>query len=213
MRLLREYIRALLEQEQEQEQEASDLEVSKGEWVLLEPGDPRRERVKDDLYAAVQATYAPIGGHLKVQSPGDLDRYTYWVVADVDGDPSADVAIMGKPGEVGVKMGLAANDGGPEASAAYKDMSTRLRSGGSVGGVGGWWGELSGKPAYAMLSRGAPAVEDEGQVRRLLAGEDIEWHGEHPDPDAPAVFKAARGWYTRRIGGKSTTKIIVGSPK
>jgi len=211
MRLLREYVRALLEQEEEQE--GSELEAPKGEWVLLQPGDPRRERVKSDLYDAVQATYAPIGGHLQVQSPGDLDRYTFWVVADVDSDPDADVAIMGKPAAVGNKMGLAANDGGPAAAAAYKDMSARLRSGGSVGGVSGWWGELSGKPAYAMLSRGAPAVEDEAEVRSLLAGEDIEWHGEHPDPEAPQVFKAARGWYTRRIGSKSATKIIVGSPK
>ena len=118
MRLLREYIRVLLEQEQD----ASDLEVPKGEWVLLEPGDPRREKIKIDLYAAVQTTYTPIGGHLKVQSPGDLDRYTYWVVADVDENPDADVAIMGKPEATGVKMGLGANDGGAQAIAAYTDM-------------------------------------------------------------------------------------------
>ena len=207
-RLVRRLVRSILLEEVE----GSVLPAPKGEWVLLNRGDLIRDEIKSSLYGLVQKTYEPIGGHLKINSPDDLDDYNYWVVSDVDDDPDADVVIMGKSSRHGVKKGVGANDGSSKAIAAYKSMSANLHSGGSVAGLGGWWGELSGKPAYAMLSRGAPAVEDEKQVKKML-GDDIEWHGEHPDPDAPAVFKAARGWYTRRIGDKLTTKIIVGMPK
>ena len=132
---------------------------------------------------------------------------------DLDSDSEVDVAILGKPDVGGAKLGAAANDGTSKASSAYKDKSAKIRSGETIDGVGNWWGEVSGKPAYALLSRGAPAVEDEREVAKLLAGDDFQWHGEHPDPEAPAVFKKAKGWYTKKFGDKSSTKIIVGNPK
>lgn len=186
--------------------------LPKNQWVLLQSGDPVRDMIKNDLYDMVQQTYASIGGHFKITSPDSLDRYMYWVVQDLDGDPEPDVAIMGKPDISGNKLGAAANDGSPAASAAYKDKSAELRGGGSIGGVGNWWGEVSGKPAYAMLKRGAKAVEDEAKVMELLAGDDLVFHGAHPDPNAPALFKSVNGWYTKRFGGHESTKIILGSP-
>ena len=63
-----------------------------------------------------------------------------------------------------------------------------------------------------MIKRGAPAVEDEATARRLMDGADLVWHGEHPDPNAPAMFKAVNGWYTKKFGSKESTKIILGSP-
>ena len=93
-----------------------------------------------------------------------------------------------------------------------KNKSAELRAGGSIGGVSNWWGEVSGKPAYAMIRRGAPVIEDEAIARQLLAGDDLVWHGQHPDPEAPALFKSVNGWYTKSFGNKSSTKIIVGNP-
>jgi hypothetical protein len=205
MKVLRQYIRALLK---EQVQLPSPL--PKNQWVLLKTGDPVRDMIKNDLYDMIQQTYASIGGHFKITSPDSLDRYMYWVVQDLDGDPEPDVAIMGKPDISGNKLGAAANDGTASASAAYKDKSADLRGGGSVGGVGNWWGEVSGKPAYAMLKRGAKAVE--AKVMELLAGDDLVFHGAHPDPNAPALFKSVNGWYTKKFGGHESTKIILGSP-
>lgn len=186
--------------------------LPKGEWVLLSAGDPRRENIKASLYDMVQQTYAPIGGHFKITNPNSLDRYVYWVVQDLDADPEPDVALLGKPDIAGQKMGAAANDGTPAASASYKNKSAELRGGGSIDGVGNWWGEVSGKPAYAMLKRGAIAVEDEAKVAQLLAGDDYIFHGEHPDPNAPPLFKSVNGWYTKSFGNKSSTKIILGNP-
>ena len=207
---VRELVRHIITEQAEALPEEQVL--PQDEWVLLQPGDPRRELVKDDLYDMVQATYADIGGHFKIQSAGDLERYNYWVVKDIDDEPDADVAIMGKPDIGGVKMGAAANDGTAAAAAEYKNKSTELRRGGSVDGVGNWWGEVSGKPAYAMIKRGAPAVEDEATARRLMAGDDFEWHGEYPDPEGNAMFKSVKGWYTKKFGNHESTKIILGSP-
>ena len=203
MRILRQFIREVLE---------NPSLLPKGEWFLLSPGDPRRENIKGQLFDLVQQTYAPIGGHFKVAGAGDLDRYMYWIVQDLDEDPQVDVAIMGKPDIGGNKLGAAANDGTPAAAAAYKNKSAELRGGGSVGGVGNWWGEVSGKPAYAMLKRGARAVEDEAIARQLMAGDDFVWHGAHPDENAAPLFQSVNGWYTKRFGDKHSTKIILGSP-
>ncbi len=207
---LRAIIREILEDEILSEPERV---IPQNEWTLLAAGDPRRELVKQNLFDLVQQTYEPIGGHFKITNPDSLDRYTYWVVKDIDDDADVDVAIMGKPDIGGVKMGAAANDGSPQASGEYKSKSAELRAGGSVAGIGNWWGEVSGKPAYAMISRGAKAVEDPEKVAQLLSGDDYIFHGEHPDPDAPPMFKNVKGWYTKKFGGKSSTKVILGNPK
>jgi len=218
--ILREYIReiirhALLEITPSRGFDREPVQsgtLPKGEWELLIPGDPRREVIQNVLFDMVGDTYADIGGHVKINSPGDLERYSYWVVNDLDEDDDPDVLMMAKP-EFGAKMGGAATDGSGAATAAYKDKGAELRAGGSIGGVGNWWGEVSGKPAYALLSRGAPAIESEEEVAYLLGSDRYEYHGEHPDPNAPALFRSVKGWYTKDFGpGGKHTKIIVGSP-
>ena len=214
--MLREYVREILKEQPGLSPGSTPegtSEFKKGEWELLQPGDSRMESAQEDLYKMVVDTYAGIGGHVKITSPASLSRYQYWAVADVDDDPDIDVAIFGKPDIGGAKMGGAANDGSAAAASAYKEKSAELRGGGSIGGVGNWWGEVSGKPAYAMLKRGAQAIEDPDKVAQLLAGDDYEFHGEHPDPNAPALFKSVKGWYTKNFGGSAHTKIILGNPQ
>ena len=210
MDVLRQFVRQIILEQAEQP--APESSLPKGEWVSVEAGDPMRSVIVDDLYDLLQATYAHLGGHFKVKQPSDLERYRFWVVADIDEDPEPDVALFAKPDIGGTKMGAAANDGTAAAANAYKSKSAELRAGGSIGSGSNWWGEVSGKPAYAMLKRGAPAVEDEALVMQLLAGDDVVFHGAHPDPNAPALFKSVNGWYTKKFGPKSSTKIILGSP-
>lgn len=191
----------------------SGSSIPKGEWTLLAPGDPRREEVKNTLYDLVSDTYASIGGHIKITDPNSLERYNYWIVEDLDDDPDIDIGIFGKPDVGGNKLGGVGHDGSGPAKAAYKEKSTEIRSGGSVGGVGNWWGEVSGGPAAALIKRGAPAIEDEEKVRALLAGDDIEFHGEHPTAPEGSIFRQIGGWYTKKFsGGQGHTKVIIGSP-
>ena len=201
MRNLRRIIREQLE---------GEMALPKQEWVLLQTGDPRRDAIQQQLFDMVMEVYEPIGGHPKIESPASLGRYTFWIVQDIDEDPEADVAIFAKPAVGGNKLGAAATDGSQPAKDAYKDKSAELRKGGSIAGIGNWWGEVSKQPAYAALKRGAPAIEDEATVRALLPGKPIIWHGMHPDKDADPLFKAHPGWYTRTDIGH--TKIIVGNP-
>jgi len=218
MNPLRKYIRVILSEQAEQhflsdESQVDDNSFPKGEWILLQPGDSRLENIRDDLYDMICTTYSSIGGHIKISCPASLERYQFWVVSDLDDDPEIDVAIFGKPSIGGNKLGGIGHDGSGAAISAYKNKSSELRSGGSVSGVGNWWGEISGKAAYAMIKRGSPAVESEAKVRTLLAGNKITWHGDHPDPEAPGIFKSVKGWYTKDFGnGNKHTKIILGSP-
>ena len=215
MSILRQFIREVISEQLSSspaEESAAAFSLPQGEWVSVETGDPMRDVIASELFDMLQATYAPIGGHFKVSAPKDLERYKYWVVADIDEDEQPDVALFAKPDIGGTKMGAAANDGTPAAANAYKDKSSELRAGGAIGSGANWWGEVSGKPAYAMLKRDAPAVEDQAKVMQLLDGDDVIWHGTHPDPNAPALFKSVNGWYTKKFGSKESTKIILGSP-
>jgi hypothetical protein len=186
--------------------------IPKGEWILLSAGDPRREDVKTRLHDLVVDTYASIGGHIKISNPDSLDRYAYWIVEDIDDDPNIDVGIFGKPDIGGNKLGGVGHDGSTAAKSAYKEKGAELRKGGSVGGVGNWWGEVSGGPAAALIKRGAPAVEDEAKVRELLSGDTIEFHGDHPTAPEGSIFRQVGGWYTKMFGSEGHTKVIMGSP-
>jgi len=189
-----------------------DPVIPKGEWVLLAAGDPRREEVKNRLHDLVVDTYAGIGGHVKITNPDSLDRYMYWIVEDLDDDPDIDIGIFGKPDVGGNKLGGVGHDGSSAAKSAYKEKSAAIRSGESVGGIGNWWGEVSGGPAAALIKRGAPAIEDEARVRELLTGDNIEFHGEHPTAPEGSIFRQVGGWYTKMFGSEGHTKIIMGSP-
>jgi hypothetical protein len=181
-------------------------------WVLLKNNDPRKSEIHDDVFDLIQSTYRDIGGHYNIKSSSDIYRNKYWLVQDTDADNHVDVAILAKD-ESGTKVTTVANDGSDDAVKAYKQKSVSLHTGESIDGVQNWWIEVSGKPAYALLNRGAPAIEDEDHVRHALTGDKIVWYGEHPDETAPELFKRYKGWYGRKFGDHMSTKIIVGKPK
>jgi hypothetical protein len=213
---LRRLIREILEDEMGARSGSHrSPEFPKGKWVALQPGSPDFESVREHLYKLVNDAYADMeGGHIKItgKGPGILDRYRFWVVVDHDEDPELDIAIFGKP-EFGAKSGGVGHDGTAASVGLYKQTSADLRKGGSVGGIGNWWGEVSGKAAYGLIRRGAPAIEDEAAVRALLAGDRIIWHGAHPSETAPDMFKSVNGWYTKDFGpGGKHVKILLGNP-
>ena len=205
-------LRTLIREIIESERRSSGM--PKGEWIALTPDDHDYKIIRHQLYNLINTAYGDMkGGHIKIsgRGPESLDRYRFWVVLDHDRDPDVDVAIFGKP-EFGTKSGGVGHDGTKPSIDLYKQKSADLRKGQSIGGIGNWWGEVSGRAAYALLRRGAPAVESAEKVAELLGDDRYEWHGEHPDPNAPPLFKSVRGWYTKWFDGKPHTKIIVGNP-
>ena len=106
MSILRQFIREVIVEQavtSKAEESAEAFSLPQGEWISVETGDPMRDVIAGELFDMLQATYAPIGGHFKVSAPKDLERYKYWVVADIDDDDQPDVALFAKPDIGGTK--------------------------------------------------------------------------------------------------------------
>ena len=175
----------------------------KNKDVNVTAGDKIANKIEPEIVDMIKTAYEPIGGHPKVQNPGDLSsEYPNWVVADIDDDPEPDVAIVGRHSGPGMKLGASGTDGTSAAKAYMMKLKKKLHIG------GGWWGEVSGAPAHIAINKlGIPYVDNEEKVRQLLgADKEITWHGEHPQ----GQFKGVNGWYSRDIGGHSHAKIIIG---
>jgi len=200
---LQEYIRFLVEDEMEQ---ASSKLGAKNKTVTVGPDSKIGQDVAGDVFDMIQKSYAKIGGHAKIRSPGDVGaEYPVWDLADVDDDPEPDVARLSSQSSTtgGLKGGVIATDGSAEAKAYLMSMLKVFYS------TPGNWSEVSGAMANILIKKlGFKPVSDEKRVRELLGGKEITWHGDkNPEGDN----MGASGWYSRKIGGVEHAKIIVGN--
>ncbi len=203
-RLLRETIRQILHEANAGESLSAHR---KGEEYTLTSDDPRLDSVSDSLIDMVRLSYAFMGGWKQIETPQGLkSKFTHFYLADVDDDPDPDAGIFYTDWSGSRKASVIATDGGPESKLKIREMMTKFLS------VKGSWVEVSGAPANVMIKKlGLPTIESEEEVRSLLKNlpqEDIEFVGRHPDPS----ITYGTGWYTRTIGSKRVTKIIVGNP-
>jgi len=178
----------------------SELELPKGKYVA--PSRDDLEDIKQVLFDLIQTAYAPIGGHLKINSPDDITNadLDYWKVADIDADPEIDVTYFGKKTPLGIKHTGIGHDGVKSHIKHVLIQKTKELK------KPGHYVELSGAAFDSFYKRGGvPTIDDEVTVRKVLQ-KDIEWHGAHPKGAKPG-----EGWYTRIIGGKPVTKILVGN--
>ena len=172
----------------------------KNKVVNIKTDSPAMKAIDQDLVDMTIDAYEKIGGHPKINAMGDLaNEYTDIVTADIDDDPEPDLYVSGKMKHGKMKVGASATDGTAIAKNFMYNLKKQLHT-------NGWWAEVSDAPAHIALNKlGIRPVEDEAKVRALV-GDDIVWHGEHPE----GKFKGTHGWYTRKIGGIPHTKIIVG---
>jgi hypothetical protein len=198
MKLLREYIRELL-----QEKKFSDLRVPKGVWEKIPPqyisSEPDEEGLDHEIFDLISTAYSSLpGGNIKVKSPDDVPgEYTFFDVVDVDDDPQPDAVVFGKVRGNALKIGGMGHDGAKGKRVSITRLIELLKQ-------PGFFAEVSGVPAKIALSAGVPVVEDEQKVRDLIK-RDLEWVGE-------AEGKDGRGWYKRQYGpGVHHLKIVVGS--
>lgn len=169
--------------------------------VSVKSGSTLANKIEHELIDMTKISYAPVGGHPKINNVGDLSsQYSDWYVADVDADPEPDLYVAGSQKSGGVKLGSMATDGSLEAKVWLNKLQKQLYT-------NGWWAEVSDAPAHIALNKlGIAPVEDERKVRSLLGDKEIVWHGEHPE----GKFAGTKGWYSRDIGGKQHAKIIIG---
>jgi len=177
----------------------------KGKYVKV-TDKKELEDISSVVYDLIKTAYKDAkGGSLKFNSPKDVVRsnVNFWKVADIDSDPELDVVYFGKDRAGGTKMTGIGHDG--DSSNIKKLLKHATKQLSKVG----HYAEVSGAPFRSFVVYGGlPTIDDEERVRKILRGKDIEWHGEHPTKNVQG-----KGWYSRKIGGNKTTKIIVGVPK
>ena len=188
--------------------------------------DPNYGELRDEIIALINQAYAYL-----IQPDGSPGRnYDYsqaddligndlgWAYAfDIDGDSEPDVFRGGKNKGGSKKLTVSGNDGSPAASNFSKaDTCARLDS-------GGYFAEMSGASAGSQMKAGTAAIIDEEQARCRMAGKEITWYGEHPDPESLEYIKSKQyasrnpmggsydGWYLRNVSGKPTYKMLFGT--
>ena len=181
-----------------------ELDLPKGQYV--EPSAADVDDMKQDLFNLIHNAYSNIGGHLKYKKPEDVKDpdLKFWRVADIDSDPEIDVVYFGKETPYGVKHTGVGHDG---ERSNIKNLLTKKSA--ELKKVGNYV-EVSGAAYDSFVGKGGvPIIDDEEKVRKVLGdrrSKETTWHGEHPDGKHPG-----NGWYTRKIGGKPVTKVMIGN--
>lgn len=174
-------------------------EMPTGIW--LDADKKYLEKFKEEIFDLIKQTYKPIGGHPNIKSPNDItgNDISQWEFVNVDKDPDPDAVSGTKKKPAGNKFVVGATDGSPAAKKAYlhSRINALKRPGNYV--------EVSHKIADILLARGVPVVDDPEKVKKTL-NKDITWVGENPPHKGD-------GWYSRKIDGKTLTKILLGNPK
>lgn len=173
-------------------------------WLKINP--KRHPELSNEFYELIKIAYSTIGGHKKVTTPSDVFKdpeWNYWEGVDIHDSPDFDVIIWGKKTKYGIKFSGVGHDGKKDSKKFYLNHKI------SDLNKNGFFGEVSDKLAAILIGKhNVPVVNSEADVEKVL-GKNITWHGKHPtDPSMPGD-----GWYTRTLGGKPHTKILVGKPK
>lgn len=144
----------------------------------------------DAIYDIYSAQYLKIDPTLNVRMPEALLEYNRWLLV-TDGNGLIRAFVCFKTTRFGLKLGLAASSGCPEAKATLKGI---LRNSLSVEGV---YGEVSGG-VEAVVSGHAPQVS--AGAAQVVLGKTI-------DPDEDGAH------YTREIANVGPRrKVMVGYP-
>lgn len=177
----------------------------KNKWVPVSQSD--RNDLADNFFNLVNIAYSPLGGHLKVENSEDLKRedWDVWHAIDLDDDPDADVVLFAKRTPFGVKLIGVGHDG------AKKSRMQALYQRADFLGKKGTYLEASGKTYMILRNKYNISIVKDPSVVQAVLDKPIQWHGAHPegksgDPHGNPF------WYTRKIGKKQVTKIMMGDP-
>lgn len=161
-------------------------------WMPVPPSELKDfQKVIFDL---IDNAYKKIGGAAGFKSNRDVNSEKDFNVFDVDGDSIPDAVVVGKKKQSGEKLVALGHDGSQQAKRAavgrqIKQLKTK-----------GHYVEVSGRMADIFKSAGVAIVNNEDDVRKVLRGKDIKWHGD--------------GTYDRVIPGiGKQRKTLMGKPK
>ncbi len=166
--------------------------LPKNKWVTLSSSEVKQ--FEDEIFDLVNNAYKSIGGHPNFKSKSDVKNGAdSYVVIDLDDDSSIDALSGIKKGTGGSKFVATGHDGERASkSAAINHKVDKLKK-------SGYYIEVSGKMEDILRGKGLSPITDKNIVSKALKGKDINWLGD--------------GYYQRKIGSKSFTKIMFGKPK
>ena len=164
---------------------------------------PKHPELSGEFFDLIATAYAEIGGHSKIKTPADVfgDKdWNYWEGVDLHGTKDFDMIMFGKKTKYGIKYSGVGHDGTKDAKRAY--ISTRGKELNKLG----FYIEVSGKIAEILLnSYDVPVISDEDTINKVL-GKNVTFIG-------TIDGKPGNGWYSRKLGGSSKEKILLGRPK
>jgi hypothetical protein len=164
----------------------------KGKWHSLSKSEV--DSLKKNIYNLINTAYSDIGGHVNFKNVNDvLQNDDNFLVIDLDDDPDIDGLIAYKDKYLGNKHTAIGHDGTKPAKKSVLAKQTDMLQ------TAGNYVEVSEKMVDIMKRSNIDVIDDEDEVRRILAGKDIEWLG--------------NGLYRREIGGKMYTKSMYGKLK
>lgn len=169
--------------------------------------DPVLKQLEDSLVDMLQKSYTFMGGWKGLETPEGLKKkFTNFYIIDVDSDTQPEAAIYYTSRGGSNKASAIATDGSEDGKKAIRKLMKDFFT------TKGNWIEVSGAAANVAIKKlGLDYVSSEDEIRQLLKSlpqEDIIFHGKHPYSE----IDYGTGWYSRTIGNKRVTKIIVGNP-
>lgn len=179
---------------------SEDYIKRKNQWVTL--SNDMKYELDDEIFGLIDTAYSAIGGHLKFPTVDSVHNIQVAQMIDIDDDPYADIIIFGKNTMYGVKSSGVGHDGTKKSKKFYlNNIIQRMSDANNPQYV-----EVSHKIADILLSSGVHVIDSEGDIRKILKGKEIDFIGS-------IKGKMGNGWYSRKIGGKKQTKILVGYGK
>ena len=166
----------------------------KNKWTTLTPS--QKKQYAENLFALIENAYKDLGGHPNFTSPKDVyttEAYSDYKVIDLDDDPDIDAVQVSKKTKYGYKFTATGQDGTKPSKKAILDYKTKMLK------RPYFYVEVSGKLKDILLSRGVPIVRNPMKIRQILKGKKLTFNGD--------------GTYNRKIGKKTYTKLLIGTPE
>jgi len=164
--------------------------IPKGEWTHLD-NDETQENA-DEILALIKNAYKEIGGHVNYKNTSDITNDDEFEVIDFDVDDELDAVYISSIKPAGMKMVGIGHDGEKRSKRELIRRKVELLN------KPGYYVEVSGRIKDILLAKGVPIVDDETTIRKIMASKEIKMNDD--------------GTYTRVIGGRKFTKILLGKP-
>jgi len=169
----------------------NEITLERGKWTPI-PKD-ELDSYKKKIFDLIQIAYTPIGGNPNFKSTNDIGtKNNDFEIIDINADSEPEVVNVSRETPAGTKLVATGHDGSGDAKRTIIRRKVELLK------QTGYYMEVSGRFKDVLLAKGVSVVNDKNTVEKILAGKQIEWHGD--------------GTYTRDIEGHRFDKLMIGKP-